>query len=58
MSYLKPQVSFSLNFASFFSVMRDNYSILFLAETMYNFDKRVMQNLKKNQFVSQMKIIW
>ena len=49
---------FSLNFASFFSVMRDNYSILFLAETMYNFDKRVMQNLKKNQFVSQMKIIW
>ena len=29
MSYLKPQVSFSLNFASLFSVMRDNSSVLF-----------------------------
>ena len=28
MSYLKPQVSFSLNFVSFFSFMRDNYSVL------------------------------
>ena len=28
MSYLKLQVSFSLNFASFFSVMRDNSSVL------------------------------
>ena len=30
MSYLKPQVSFSLNFASLFSVMRDNSFVLFL----------------------------
>ena len=29
MSYLKSQVSFSLNFASLFSVMRDNSSVLF-----------------------------
>ena len=29
MSHLKPQVSFSLNFASIFSVMRDNSSVLF-----------------------------
>ena len=28
MSYLKPHVSFSLNFASLFSFMRDNYSVL------------------------------
>ena len=28
-SYLKPQVSFSLNFASLFSIMRDNSSVLF-----------------------------
>ena len=28
-SYLKPQVSFFLNFASFFSVMRDNSCVLF-----------------------------
>ena len=29
MSYLKPKVSFSLNFASLFSFMRDNSSVLF-----------------------------
>ena len=29
MSYLKPQVSFSLNFTSFFNVMRDNTSVFF-----------------------------
>ena len=40
MSYLKPQVSFSLNFASLFSVMKDNTSVLFLAETLYNLGKR------------------
>ena len=28
MSYLKPQISFSLNFTSLFSVMRDNSSVL------------------------------
>ena len=28
MSYLKPQVSFSVNFASLFNVMRDNSSVL------------------------------
>ena len=39
MSYLKPQVSFSLNFASLFSVMRDNSSVFFLAETLYGLGK-------------------
>ena len=29
-SYLKPQVSFSLNFVSLFNVMRDNCSVLYL----------------------------
>ena len=31
MSYLKPQVSFSLNFASLFSVIRDNSSLFFFS---------------------------
>ena len=37
-SYLKPRISFSLNFASLFGVMRDNSSVLFLAETSYHLD--------------------
>ena len=39
MSYLKPQVSFSLNFASLFNVMEDK-SCTFEAENLYNFYKR------------------
>ena len=39
-TYLKLQVSFSLNFASLFSVMRDNSFVLFLAETLYYFEER------------------
>ena len=34
MSYLKLIINFSLNFASFYSVMRDNSSVFFLAETI------------------------
>ena len=37
---LKLEVSFSLNFAALFSVIRDNSSVLFLAETVYDLDKR------------------
>ena len=39
MSYLKLQVSFSLNFALLFSFMRDFCSVL-LSETLYDLDKR------------------
>ena len=34
-SYLRLQVSFSLNFAAHFSIMRDNSSVLFLVETTW-----------------------
>ena len=40
MSFFKQKVSFSLNFGSLFSVMRDNSSVLFLAETVHDLDKR------------------
>ena len=40
MSYFKPLVNFSLNFASPFIVMRDKPCVLFLAETLYDFYKR------------------
>ena len=40
MSYLNPQVSVSLNFESVFSVMRDNSSVLFLADIVHDLDKR------------------
>ena len=40
MSYLKPKVSFSLNFASLFNIMRHNSFVLFLAETLSDFHKR------------------
>ena len=39
MSYLKLQVSFSLNFALLISFMRDFCSVL-LSETLYDLDKR------------------
>ena len=39
-SFSKPQVSFSSNFVSLFSVMEDNSSELFLAQTLYTLIKR------------------
>ena len=39
MSCLKLQVSFSLNFASLVSILRDNSSILLLAETVHDLDQ-------------------
>ena len=43
MSFLKPQVSFPLNFASPFSVMTHNPPQFFLAEILYAFEKRTHQ---------------
>ena len=40
MSSFKQKMSFSLNFGSLFSVMRYNSSVLFLAETVHNLNKR------------------
>ena len=48
MSYLKPQVSFSLNFASLFSVMKDNSSVLFSWSSIWFGQKKPIkeQNFK------------
>ena len=51
MSYLKPQVSFSLNFASLFSVMRDKSSVLCIyLYTLYDLDKRSPSKCKISDF--------
>ena len=50
MSYLKPQVSFSLNFASLFSVIRDDSRVLFLAELYMISTKRSNQSAKFQTF--------
>ena len=50
MSYLKPQSSFSLNFALLFSVMRGISSVLFLAETSYDLDKRSLSKFDFSKF--------
>ena len=42
-SFLKAQVNFPLNFASIFSAIRHNSSVLFLAQTLYTFVKGVNQ---------------
>ena len=39
MSFLKTQVTFPLNFASIFSAIRRNSSLLFLAQTLYTLVK-------------------
>ena len=46
MSYLKPQVSFSLNFASLFNVMRDNSSVLSWLKLYMIFTKGAHQSAK------------
>ena len=46
MSFSKPQVSFSSNFASFFNVMKDNSSVAFLAPKIYTLLKRSPLKLK------------
>ena len=50
MSYLKPQVSFSLNFASLFSVMRDNSSAPFQLKLYMIWTKGTHQSAKLQTF--------
>ena len=49
-SYLKQQVSFSHNFASLFSVMRDNSFCTFSTETLYDLVKRSPSKPKISDF--------
>ena len=46
MSFSKPQVSFSSNFAWHFSVMKDNSSALFLGQTLHILHKRDQSKCK------------
>ena len=46
LSILKKQIGFSSNFASIFSIMRHNSSLLFLAEIVYTFHKRSLSKYK------------
>ena len=46
MLYLKPHVSFSLNFASLFNVMRNESSVLFQLKLYMIFTKEAHQNAK------------
>ena len=50
MPYLKPQVSFSLNFASLFNVMGDKSSVLFLLKLYMIFTKRAHHSAKFQTF--------
>ena len=50
MSCLKLQVSFSLNFASLFSVMRDNSYVLFYLKLYMIWTKRAHQSAKFQTF--------
>ena len=50
MSYLKPQISFSLNFPLLFSVMRDNSSVLFKLKLYVIWTKGADQSAKFQTF--------
>ena len=50
LSFFKQKVSFSLNFELLFSVMRDNSSVLFLAETVHDLDKVHNFRIKVHNF--------
>ena len=51
MSFFKQNVSFSLKFGSFFSVMKGNFSILFLAETLYAIEKSSTSKCKLSKLL-------
>ena len=53
--HMKPQVSFSLNFASLFIVRRDNSSLLFLVETLDDLGKI---NPSKCQILDFQLVMW
>ena len=46
----KTTIQFSLNFASLLSFMKDNSSVLFLAGTLYDLDKRSPSKCKISDF--------
>ena len=50
MSFLELGISFSSNFASLFSVMRRNSSVLFLSKSLYALDKRSLSECKFSYF--------
>ena len=52
MLFSKPQVSFSSNFLSLFSVKKDNSSILFLAQALYTLVKKNPLKYKFLRFLS------
>ena len=52
MSCLKPQVNFSLNFTSFFSVMRNNSSVVFYLKLYMIWTKGAHQSEKFQTFVT------
>ena len=51
-SFLKAQVSFPSNVASVFSAIKQNYLILFLAQTLYTLFKRSPLKCKLSRFSS------
>ena len=56
MSYLKPQVSFSLNFASLFNAMGDKSSVLFWLKLYLIFTKGVQHSAKSQTFDCSLEI--
>ena len=50
MSYLKPEVSFSLNFTSLFSAIRDNSSLIIYLKIYMIWAKEVLQSAKLQTF--------
>ena len=56
MSYLKPQVSFSLNFASLFNAMGDKSSVLFWLKLYLIFTKGVQHSAKFQTFDCSLEI--
>ena len=58
LSFLTQQISFSSNFASLFSVMRHNLSILFLAEFFYIFNKRSLSKYKFGEISHEHSKVW
>ena len=56
MSFFKQKASFSLNFGSLFSVMRDNFSVLFKLKLYMNWTKGAHQSAKFQTFDYSRKI--
>ena len=50
MSFFEPRASFSSDFASHFSVMRHNSSVLFLSKSLHALDKEPHQSANFQTF--------